>query len=225
MQPQRLDLIVFDFDGTLCDSADVKTEAFYELYLDEYGSGFASTVRDYHLANTGLSRYDKIRHIERRLLGREPDEQRVEELAVRFSELVEQAVVDAPLFDGVYEFLSLRPTGTVVAVASATPTDELLRIVDRKGLSGFFDAVEGSPRSKTEIITGYLTAFNVEPRRAVMVGDQPSDLAGAHGTGVQALMIASDDTSWTGDAARVDDFRRASAWLTDRITIEASTEQ
>ena len=30
-----VDLIIFDFDGTICESADVKTDAFYQLYLDE----------------------------------------------------------------------------------------------------------------------------------------------------------------------------------------------
>ncbi len=38
-----LELIVFDFDGTLCDSAGVKTDAFYDLYLEDHGPAFAAS--------------------------------------------------------------------------------------------------------------------------------------------------------------------------------------
>ncbi len=209
------DLVVFDFDGTLCDSANVKTDAFYELYLDDHGSDFATAVRDYHLANAGISRYDKIRYVERELLGTEPDVDRVEHVALRFSQLVEQAVVDAPLFDGVIEFLSAHGSETPLTIASATPTAELRRITDRKGISEFFAAIEGSPSSKTAIITGYASRFAVDPSRIVMVGDQPSDADGARGAGAGAVLIATPG-EWVAPFERVDDFEAAAAWLNSR---------
>ena len=217
MENDVIELVVFDFDGTLCDSADVKTTAFYDLYRDEFGPAFAADVREYHLANAGISRYDKIRHIERTFIGREPSDARVEEVASKFSRLVEQAVIDAPLFDGVHEFLATPPANILVTVASATPTDELRRITDGKALSDLFHAIEGSPRSKAEIISGYISTFDVAPGRTVMVGDQPSDLAGAQGAGVRALMIAPPDAAWVGDAARAADFAEAATWLTSRM--------
>ena len=115
-------LVVFDFDGTLCDSADVKTNAFYELYLDEYGADFATAVHAYHLENAGISRYDKIRYVEEELVGVSPSDERIDEVADRFSMLVEDAVVGAPLFDGVTEYLSSDRHDIPNAIASATPT-------------------------------------------------------------------------------------------------------
>jgi len=185
----RFRLIVFDFDGTLCDSADVKTDAFYELYLDEHGSDFAAAVQAYHVANAGVSRYDKIRYVEQEFIGRPPSNERVDEVAERFSKLVEDAVVAAPLLPGVREFLSSVRAGIPIAIASATPTAELQRIVDRKGLVGFFDAIEGSPRSKSEILAGFATHYDVAPAHIVMVGDQPSDARGAREAGTGALLI------------------------------------
>jgi phosphoglycolate phosphatase len=209
------DLVVFDFDGTLCDSANVKTDAFYELYLDDQGPDFATAVRDYHLSNAGISRYDKIRYVERKLLGSDPNEERVEHVALRFSQLVEQAVVDAPLFDGVIEFLSTADSGIPLTIASATPTDELRRIADRKGVGGYFDAIEGSPQSKAAIITDYVSRFAVDPTHVVMVGDQPSDADGARGAGTDALLIAPPG-AWVAPFARADDFGAAAAWLNSR---------
>jgi phosphoglycolate phosphatase-like HAD superfamily hydrolase len=209
----RFDLVVFDFDGTLCDSADVKTEAFHLLYLDEEGPDVASAVRDHHLANAGVSRYDKIRYVEREILGNDPDEDRVQQVAIRFSHVVEEAVVAAPLFDGVLEFVAAPRSGVRCAIASATPTVELRRIAERKGISRFFDAIEGSRRTKAAILSEYLVRFATDPDRAVMVGDQRSDADAARIAGVEALLIAAP-AGWITPFQRVDDFRGAAEWLT-----------
>ena len=173
----RFDLVVFDFDGTLCDSVQVKTEAFQLLYLDERGLEFADRVRTYHLANAGVPRYDKIRYVETEMIGSEPSNERVEQMAARFGKIVEEQVIAAPLFDGVVEFLQQAPMPLVVA--SATPTEELRRIIIAKGINEYFAGAEGSPPNKGEIVTGYVDRFNVSPSRVLMVGDQPSDLSGA----------------------------------------------
>ncbi|MEA3510351.1 MAG: HAD hydrolase-like protein [Actinomycetota bacterium] len=211
------DLVVFDFDGTLCDSADVKTAAFHELYLDEHGPAFAAVVRDYHLANVGLPRYDKIRYVETELLGNDNDDATVHRVAGRFSRIVEDAVVEAPLFDGVPEFLTAAAGGARLAIASATPTDELRRITDRKNISRFFAAIEGSPRSKTLILNGLISRFVVDPAAVVMVGDQPSDAEAARSAGTQGLMIGLP-AAWMEPFTQFDDFASAAGWLTSRVS-------
>ena len=50
--------IFWDFDGVIADSVNVKTDAFYELYLP-YGKNIAEKVKEYHLANGGFS-FQKI---------------------------------------------------------------------------------------------------------------------------------------------------------------------
>jgi phosphoglycolate phosphatase-like HAD superfamily hydrolase len=212
--PDRFDLIVFDFDGTLCDSAGVKTHAFYLLYLEEQGEEFASRVRDYHLANAGVSRFDKIRHIETEMLGRPADETRVGELADRFGTIVEQQVIAAPLFEGVVPVLEGLADRLLLTVASATPTEELRRIIDAKGLTRYFAAIEGSPRSKSEILGGYVERFGVAPDRALMVGDQPSDLVAAEHVG--AAFLAFGDVH--PELAR---HRRAATSLAEALELDA----
>jgi phosphoglycolate phosphatase-like HAD superfamily hydrolase len=213
---QLFRLVVFDFDGTLCDSADVKTNAFYELYLDEYGAEFADRVLSYHLENAGISRYDKIRYVESNLIGTPPSEQRVNLVADRFSVLVEDAVVAAPLFDGVVEMLTSLQSNVPAAIASATPTAELRRITDRKGISHFFSAIEGSPRSKSEILKGHAVEYGLTPDQIVMVGDQPSDARGASDAGTAAIIIAPAAT-WAEPFPCVDTFSAAADWLNQRV--------
>ncbi len=172
------DLVVFDFDGTLCDSVDVKTEAFYELYLEEAGDDFAARVRDDHLAHVGISRFDKIRRYEA-WLGREGSAARVDEAATRFGAIVVERVIAAPLIPGAAAFLSRHSHDLPLCVASATPTDELRHIVAAKGLADSFHCVAGSPVGKGEILAGFVDRFGAAPGRTVMVGDQRSDRAAA----------------------------------------------
>lgn len=49
--------IFWDFDGVIAESVNVKTEAFYNLYLP-YGIEIAEKVRRHHLDNGGMSRFE-----------------------------------------------------------------------------------------------------------------------------------------------------------------------
>jgi beta-phosphoglucomutase-like phosphatase (HAD superfamily) len=48
MMTKKYDAIVFDFDGVLVESVDVKTQAFGALYA-EYGDRIVEQVKAYHL--------------------------------------------------------------------------------------------------------------------------------------------------------------------------------
>lgn len=172
------DLFVFDFDGTICDSAGIKTEAFSKLYLHE-GPEIAARVYEHHLANMGVSRFDKIRYAEEVLLGRECTEEVMAEIADKFGSIVRAEMAEVAFIDGVVPFLDEWHDATVMTVASATPTAELRGIVEMRNLGGYFAAVEGSPRAKSEIVAGFLEMFGARPDRTMFFGDQNSDLRAA----------------------------------------------
>lgn len=190
------DLIVFDFDGTLCDSTHVKTEAFSKLYADE-GATVAASVLEYHLANQGVSRFDKIRWAEEQILGRECTEGALGRRAEAFTDLVWQGVLAAPLFPGVPEYL--EGADGPLALASATPEEELRRIIAHKAISGFFSHIGGSPTPKGEVVAAAITATGAHPQRTVMIGDQPSDLEAARDAGCLFMGMAA------GSEARIPD--------------------
>lgn len=184
-----VDLVVFDFDGTLCESADVKTDAFHRMYLEEAGEEIAARVRAHHLAHAGASRYEKIRHYEEVLLGRPCNDVRLEELASRFARLVFEAVVAAPMVPGADDFLAAYAHVVPIGVASATPVDELRAIITAKGLQQFFAAIDGYPTTKGDAVLQFLDRFGAAASRTVMVGDQPSDRAAAIAAGTQFVGV------------------------------------
>jgi len=205
------DLIVFDFDGTLCDSTHVKTEAFSNLYADQ-GSEVAALVLEHHISNQGVSRFDKIRWVEEQILGRACTDAALAQRAEAFADLVWQGVLSSPLFPGVREYL--ETSKVPLALASATPEDELRRIIDHKGIAGSFAHVGGSPTPKGDVISAAISKTGARPRRTVMVGDQPSDVAAAETAGCLFIgMAAGAEAVIPEGTPAVDGFDRLDAAL------------
>lgn len=183
---QKYEAIIFDFDGVLVESVDVKTQAFADLYA-EYGDRIVEQVREYHLQNGGVSRFKKFRYYHEILLGKGLTAEEEISLGDRFSEYVENAVIKAEYVAGAYEFLEKNYQSTPLFVASATPDQELQRIVSSRNMSHYFLAVHGSPRSKATIIQEVLSKYSFDRDRVLMVGDAMSDYEGAIASGVKFM--------------------------------------
>jgi phosphoglycolate phosphatase-like HAD superfamily hydrolase len=182
--PKRYDAIVFDFDGVLVESVDVKTQAFGALY-SEYGDRIVEQVKAYHLLHGGVSRFDKFRYYHEVLLGKDLTKEEEIRLGDLFSQYVEDAVVDAVYVSGAYEFLESNYQSTPLFVASGTPDQELNRIVSRRSMSHYFVSVHGSPAKKGDIIQDIMAKYGYQPDRVLMVGDAIADYEGAITAGVE----------------------------------------
>ncbi len=120
--------IIFDFDGVIVESVHVKTEAFAEIYRSN-GKEIVQKVVEHHLANGGVSRFEKFRLYHKEFLGIDLNEQEVEELAKKFSNLVLKKVINAPYVKGAYEFISRHNSNYDLFISSGTPRDEMLTIL------------------------------------------------------------------------------------------------
>jgi phosphoglycolate phosphatase-like HAD superfamily hydrolase len=190
-----LQAVVFDFDGVLVESVGLKTEAFAALYEAE-GPKIAADVRKYHLMHGGMSRYAKFRYYEEVLLKRPPpNAERMAELDGRFSDLVEDKVIDASAVAGAQDLLNLLHGRLPLHVISATPEAELLRIVRGRGWQEFFYLVLGSPRTKQDSLRMALTYGSYEPNKVLMIGDAMSDFEAAASCGTRFLACVPPESS------------------------------
>jgi HAD superfamily hydrolase (TIGR01549 family) len=174
--------VVFDFDGVIVESLDVKTEAFKLLFADH--PEHVDRVVRLHTENMGVSRYEKFRTIYRDFLDKPLDDAEMARLDERFSELVFERVVSCEFVAGAPELVERLAADHELYVASATPEAELRRIVEARGLAGFFNSVHGSPRTKSEIVGEILETRGLEPEEVVFVGDAMTDLLAARESGV-----------------------------------------
>ena len=179
-------LICWDFDGVIKDSVDVKTEAFVELF-QEYGQDIAEKVRAHHLANCGMSRFEKL-PLYCRWSGREADCKDIENLCERFSSLALQRVIDSPWVSGVERLLRNNPYNQKFALVSATPQEEIDRIVKMLDLTECFVDVFGAPVPKRIAIRKSLDKCAINPEHCLMIGDARADLEAAEDNEVAFLL-------------------------------------
>jgi phosphoglycolate phosphatase-like HAD superfamily hydrolase len=118
------------------------------------------------------------------LLNIELGEDDLAALALRFSELVEEAVVAAPWVPGAQDMMIRNQGRRPMFVVSGTPDEELRRIVDRRQMGGFFTSVWGSPPEKPPIILELLARHRLAADRSIFIGDAMTDYLAAEATGL-----------------------------------------
>lgn len=172
--------ILFDLDGTLTDPKQGITKCVqYALHafgieadpddlVDFIGPPLAESFQKYYHMNIedSLKAVDKYRE--------------------RFSDI---GIFENGVYPGIAELLEeVKKSGRKAALATSKPEVFAKRILEKYGLSSYFDVVVGSEMNgnrtdKAEVIEEALRQLGVidseEKRKALMVGDRLHDMIGA----------------------------------------------
>jgi len=184
--------VIFDFDGVICESMDIKTRAFAHLFRN-YPDDIVQKVVNFHLDNGGMSRFEKFRIIYRDFLQQELSDEEENRLGNEFSEFCYKEVVRCPYVAGVEDFLENNYKKYLLYIVTGTPEAEMNNIIDDRGLRKYFRGVYGAPSKKGELIIKILRENKLEPEEAVMIGDSTTDYEGAKQAGVKFIgRIAPD---------------------------------
>jgi len=202
--------VIFDLDGVIIESAEIKTRAF-EILFAGYPDKLSEII-SYHQKNGGISRYVKFRYFYEKILGQELSAQEEAELGERFSQIVVRQILKAPFVAGAIDFLTQNKNRYYFFIASGTPEAELQNIMSHRQLNQFFWEVHGAPKDKTDIIEDILNRYAFQRKNAVFIGDAESDRAAAERTGI--LFIAR----LTGENHQLKDCRWKVNDLTDLDT-------
>ena len=207
--------IIFDFDGVIADSLDVKSQAFYKMYLT-YGEEVANLVRKHHLDNGGMSRFEKFRHYHKIHLNKELTEEEVMELASQFSGLVVQGVIESPYVSGVYDFIKENYSKMDFFIITGTPTDEMKQIAEARGIRQYFKEIFGSPESKSHWVKHILDKYGYQAGECIFIGDALSDYKAATENNILFILRQHADNHelFAGkEAIRIDDFNHFSSLI------------
>lgn len=176
--------ILFDLDGTLTDSREGIMKSLY--YASEK-LGFE--IPDDPDRFLGPPLGDSFR-----MFCGMSDERADEAVRVFRERYSTVGLFENRVYDGIREMLErLRNAGMCLAVATCKLECYSVRIMDRFGLSGYFDVVGGADVSvgritKAQVIEDVLARAGVTDRSQVlMVGDRQNDVLGAHQTGIECL--------------------------------------
>lgn len=208
-------LVIFDLDGTLTDSAEGILASFLHAL-----SHIGATVPEGDLAAQiiGPPMEDTFRAME---LGEFTDEA----IAAYRADYGDRGWAMNTLFDGIETLLAdLRGTGVRLAVATSKLEPTAERILAHFELDQHFEVIagaspDGSRKSKEEVLGHALAQLRPLPERVLMVGDRSHDVHGAAAHGIDTVVVGwgygqadfADGFSVTGvtHAATIDELRRA----------------
>lgn len=184
---QSFDLIVFDWDGTLMDSAAAIVAAIQAACRD-LGLEPPTDERARHIIGLGL--HDALQTV---LPGLDPG--RYPEIAGRYRHHYLSRDHELVLFQGATEMLrNLLDAGFMLAVATGKSRLGLQRALDHSGLRRYFHATrcadECHSKPHPQMLLELMAEFAVAPERTLMIGDTTHDLLMARNAGVPSLAVA-----------------------------------
>ena len=191
MDPKKIKAIDFDFDGTICDSLDIKGQAFADLYKS-YGHHVQDIVRKYHAQNGGIPRDKKFLYFQKEIIKEDSSEKKIENLSREFSDIVTKKVIAADFIPGASEFIKDYHKRYSLYISSATPILELQTIVREKKIYQYFKNVYGSPKSKSEHISTILNNGKFSKDEIVFIGDASSDIYAAESMSIAFIGVGND---------------------------------
>ena len=177
IRTDKYDLIFWDFDGVIKESVSVKTDAYVKLF-QPHGSEVCKQIKNHHLANGGMSRFDKI-PLYLKWAGLEQNDAEVQNYCDKFSRIVKDKVIASAWVPGVQDFLQSNKEKYIFIMVSATPQDEIEEICKKLNLDWVFLKIYGSPASKSESIKISMLHYEVDASSCIMIGDAQADIDAA----------------------------------------------
>jgi|688.fasta_scaffold04304_15 phosphoglycolate phosphatase-like HAD superfamily hydrolase len=185
---------LFDFDGVLIDSAEIKAAGFIAV-LPGLSPNDVRSVHDYVSMHGGVSRFVKFRYIYERILGAHLPDDTLATLCNRYSQWVYARVLAAPEIPGVAQFLAKLSPGQFAYVVSGTPQDELRELIRVRTWGGTFAEILGSPTPKADLVRDLVGRQSMDREETVFFGDSITDLEAAEQSFVPFVGIG---TPWVG---------------------------
>ena len=179
---QHYDVILFDVDGTLIDSAPGILNTLEEVF----------TKMGVDVTHVNLRRY--LGPPLRKSFGEHfSDPAKIEEATKRYRvSYAAKGCHEGGVYPGVVEMLGrLKAAGLTLCTATCKPTDVVRPILEEQGLAPYFSFVGGasmdeSRDNKTDVIRHVLAQPVMQGKRVLMVGDRNDDMRGAADCGLDA---------------------------------------
>ena len=187
--------ISFDLDGTLIDSAEIKSFAFGKLF-SQYGADVEKAVIQDHLRSEGVSRFVKFERWYQNFLCLDYSVDIGAELSRQYNQILSDQIACAPWMPGAIEFIQEWHPKIPLYLVSATPHDELHQLLATRSMTAFFRSAWGFPTPKHAALHQIIAELQVESTDILMVGDAEADYSASLMAGVPFCRFMHSTSAW-----------------------------
>ena len=182
-------IMVFDFDGVIIDSTEVK--------IDEYRNLFSQFTKNKTTLNkiikiyknsAGIPRETTLKKVFKEVLGKTISNQEVENLSSDFSKRIFRRLETIELLKGFLEYLTIHKEINKHIISGA-PNSDISYLIKKLNLSKHFKSIKGGPLNKENELINIRKLENVKAQDIVYFGDQKNDYIAAKSAGVGFIGI------------------------------------
>ncbi len=182
------ELLIFDWDGTLCDSLS-RIALCLQLSAADAGLPEPSLASAKNIVGLGLD------EVMSELFPSADNATRVDLRTSYSKHFIREDSTPSAFFPGVREHLEkLREQGFVLAVATGKSRKGLDRVLDAVDMAGFFHSTrcadETASKPHPAMLFSLLDEFGVAPGAALMIGDTSYDMEMARTAEVPRLAVS-----------------------------------
>lgn len=185
-----VDLVIFDLDGTLLNTAP-DIERCVNLAMRDYGLPPMSRERVLEIIGPGGKAFQEALVPDPKL------KHKAEEIVQTYrSHYVKSNTLLTRPYDGIVDVLNtLRDNGITMYIASNKPQEQCIQILQELKLDHYFSAIYGPeatphPKPEPNVLHLIMEQVGTTPERTVMVGDTNNDMAAGHAAGVTTVFVS-----------------------------------
>ncbi len=177
--------IFWDFDGVILDSMPIRDFGFAKIF-EKFDKELVDKLLEYHSLNGGLSRYVKIRYFYNELLGEDVSDEKVQELADKFSSIMKAELTNKKYLIGeTVDFIEKNYQNYNFHIVSGSDGKELNYLCKELDLTKYFKTIEGSPTPKNDLVKKILEKYKYDPKECILIGDSINDYEAANLNGIK----------------------------------------
>jgi len=190
---KRYKTLVFDCDGVILDSNQLKIQAYYDTAIG-FGANEAQAqaLVDYHVQLGGISRYHKFEYFLREITHQPVQDHLMKDLLQRFSHEVVQGLLKCEMAPGLQELRQATLHSKWMLVSGGDQAEKRT-VFAKLGIDKLFDAgIFGSPDYKDDILAREKAGSSLQ-QPAIFFGDSRYDHEAATGAGFDFVFVSG----WT----------------------------
>jgi len=204
--------MVFDFDGVIIDSTEVKIDEYRNLFSQfTKNKTTLNEIINIYKNSAGIPREITLKKVFKETLGKTISNQEVENLSLDYSKQIFRRLEAIEPLKGFLEYLAIHK-GLNKHIISGAPNRDVSHLVKKLNLSKYFKSIKGGPLNKKNEMTNIRKREKINAQDIVYFGDQKNDYIAAKSAGVGFIGINAGSNLDTMECKKFSDFEKLIAY-------------
>ena len=211
-------IMIFDFDGVIIDSTEVKVEE-YRILLSQFTKNEATLneIINIYRNSGGIPRETTLKKVFKEVLDKTISNQEVENLSLDYSKQIFRRLEAIKPLKGFLEYLAIHKEINKHIISGA-PNSDVSYLIKKLNLSKYFKSIKGGPLNKKNEMINIMKLAKVKAQDIVYFGDQKNDYISAKSAGIGFIGINAGSNLDTMECKKFSDFEKLIAYeMADRL--------